>query len=101
MQPSPRSSSFLHRLSLTSPPTTTPAIPIPKLMPLIACFHGGGSNAAVYKEQCSQLEHLLEPDFRFVYFEAPFEHPPGHGMLPAFADYAPFKSWFTRDETGT
>lgn len=70
-------------------------------MPLIACIHGGGSNAAVYKSQCAQLERLLAPEFRLVYFDAPFEHPAGYGVLPAFRDYAPFKSWFKKDETGT
>lgn len=69
-------------------------------MPLIACFHGGGSNSQVYKSQCAQLEHLLAPDFRLVYFDAPFERPAGPGVLPAFRNCGPFKSWFTHDETG-
>lgn len=69
-------------------------------MPLIACIHGGGSTAEIYKSQCAQLERLLAPDFRLVYFDGPFEHPPGYGILPAFRDYAPFKSWFKKDDMG-
>lgn len=70
-------------------------------MKLIACFHGGGSNREIYQIQCAQLEHLLEPDFRLVFFDAPFERSAGPEVLPVFRDYAPFKSWFTQDETGT
>jgi len=70
-------------------------------MPLIACFHGGGSNGEIYRQQCAQLERLLEPEFRLVFFDAPFERSPGPGVLPAFRDYGPFRSWFTQDDTGT
>lgn len=70
-------------------------------MPLIACFHGGGSNGEIYRQQCAQLERLLEPEFRLVFFDAPFERSPGPGILPAFRDYGPFRSWFTQDNAGT
>ncbi|EYE92016.1 uncharacterized protein EURHEDRAFT_518081 [Aspergillus ruber CBS 135680] len=70
-------------------------------MPLIACFHGGGSNGEIYRQQCAQLERLLEPEFRLVFFDAPFERSPGPGVLPAFRDYGPFRSWFTQDNAGT
>jgi hypothetical protein len=69
-------------------------------LPRIACFHGGGSTAAIYKVQCEQLAHLLQNDFQLVFFEGPFERSAGPGVLPVFADYAPFKSWFTQDERG-
>jgi predicted esterase len=69
-------------------------------LPRIACFHGGGSAAAIYKVQCEQLGHLLKNDFQLVFFEGPFERSAGPGVLPVFADYAPFKSWFTQDERG-
>ncbi|KAE8356296.1 serine hydrolase FSH [Aspergillus coremiiformis] len=63
-------------------------------LPRIACFHGGGSNAAIYKVQCSQLAGLLKDDFELVFFDGPFETGPGPGILPAFHDYTPFRSWF-------
>ncbi|RHZ61457.1 uncharacterized protein CDV56_107869 [Aspergillus thermomutatus] len=69
-------------------------------LPRIACFHGGGSTAAIYKVQCEQLAHLLQNDFQLVFFEGPFERSAGPGVLPVFADYAPFRSWFTQDERG-
>lgn len=69
-------------------------------MRLIACFHGGGSNSEVYESQCAQLERLLASNFRLVYFDGPFERAAGPGVLPAFRDSGPFKSWFTQDDTG-
>ncbi|EAW13751.1 uncharacterized protein ACLA_044710 [Aspergillus clavatus NRRL 1] len=69
-------------------------------LPRIACFHGGGSNAAIYKFQCEQLAHLLKNEFQFVFFNGPFERGPGPGVLPVFVNYAPFKSWFTQDDQG-
>ncbi|KAF7155370.1 hypothetical protein CNMCM5623_007441 [Aspergillus felis] len=69
-------------------------------LPRIACFHGGGSSAAIYQIQCEQLAHLLKNDFQLVFFEGPFERGAGPGVLPVFADYAPFKSWFTQDQRG-
>lgn len=68
--------------------------------PRIACFHGGGSNANIYRIQCTRLQHLVSSDLEFVYFEAPFERTAGPGVLPYFADQAPFKTWFKIDERG-
>ncbi|GAB1198720.1 hypothetical protein APSETT444_008048 [Aspergillus pseudonomiae] len=66
-------------------------------LPRIACFHGGGSKGAIYEVQCAQLAGLLKNDFQFVFFDGPFESGPGPGILPAFRDYKPFRSWFKRD----
>jgi Serine hydrolase (FSH1) len=69
-------------------------------LPRIACFHGGGSNSDIFTVQCKRLQKVLENDFEFVYFDAPFERSAGPGVLPAFKDYAPFKTWFKIDENG-
>lgn len=69
-------------------------------LPLIACFHGGGSNASIMSAQCARLQHALQTTFEFTYFDAPFERTAGPGVLPAFRDYAPFKTWFKIDEEG-
>ena len=68
--------------------------------PRIACFHGGGSNSSVYAIQCSRLQAQIDDILEFVYFEAPFERGAGPGILPFFAEYAPFKSWFEADVNG-
>ncbi|PYH92391.1 hypothetical protein BO71DRAFT_357385 [Aspergillus ellipticus CBS 707.79] len=68
--------------------------------PRIACFHGGGSKAAIYDVQCSHLAKLLENDFQLVFFDGPFTRDAGPGILPAFRGYEPYKSWFTKDDTG-
>lgn len=65
---------------------------------LIACFHGGGSNATIFQIQCHRLAEKLKGKFKFVFFDAPFECAPGPGVLPAFKDKAPFRTWFTVDE---
>ncbi|KAL9039979.1 MAG: hypothetical protein Q9214_004662 [Letrouitia sp. 1 TL-2023] len=44
--------------------------------------------------QCARLENALSNDFKFVYFDAPFKSPAGPGVLPAFRDQGPFRSWF-------
>ncbi|PWY76121.1 hypothetical protein BO94DRAFT_538500 [Aspergillus sclerotioniger CBS 115572] len=70
-------------------------------LPRIACFHGGGSNSTIYSIQCAQLSNLLSHDFQLVFFDGPFTRDAGPGVLPAFSNHAPFKSWFTADTTGT
>lgn len=44
--------------------------------------------------QCARLENALSKDFKFVYFDAPFKGIAGPGVLPAFRDQGPFRSWF-------
>lgn len=70
-------------------------------LPLIACFHGGGSNSEIFEIQCFRLQEKLQSDFRFMYFDAPFTCPAGPGVLPAFEDYGPFRTWFKKSEDGT
>lgn len=85
-------------LSLRPDRHRNPAIiTMTKSLPRIACFHGGGSKGAIYEVQCSQLAGLLKNDFQFVFFDGPFESGPGPGVLPAFRDYEPFRSWFKKD----
>ncbi|KAE8153361.1 serine hydrolase FSH [Aspergillus avenaceus] len=73
----------------------------PRNLPRIACFHGGGSNSTIYEVQCAQLSRLLENEFELVYFDGPFLRTPGPGILPAFEDFAPFRSWFKTDGNET
>lgn len=68
--------------------------------PRIACFHGGGSNKAIFRAQCHQLQKELEHEFELVYFNAPFESRAGPDVLPAFSSYAPFRSWFMANDEG-
>lgn len=62
-------------------------------LPRIACFHGGGSNSRVFDSQCKRLQHILLDEYEFVFFDAPFEREAGPGVLPFFADLAPFRTW--------
>lgn len=68
----------------------------------IACFHGGGSSAAIFKVQCDALQRSLSDLFEFVFFEGPFESAAGPGVLPTFAEekYGPYKTWFSKDSQG-
>jgi hypothetical protein len=66
-------------------------------LPRIACFHGGGSNSAIFEFQCQRLQQTLKDDFEFVYFDALYERGPGPGVMPFFEDYAPFRTWFKVD----
>lgn len=48
-------------------------MPVPApTVPKIACFHGGGSNAAILKVQCARIQAMLRDQFEFVYYDAPF-----------------------------
>jgi len=70
-------------------------------LPRIACFHGGGSTAPIFKVQCGRLQGELKNDFEFVFFEGPFDCGAGPGVLPFFNEktYAPYKSWFKSRES--
>lgn len=70
-------------------------------LPRIACFHGGGSNGRILEVQCARLQRVLEKEFEFIYFDAPFDTSPGPGVLPFFDSYAPFKSWVKPGGTET
>ncbi|KAL3477121.1 serine hydrolase FSH [Aspergillus californicus] len=71
-------------------PPSTPKNPLPR----IACFHGAGSNAEIFEIQCSFLSSLLADTITLEFFNGPFPRAAGPGVLPAFADYGPYKSWF-------
>ncbi|KAI1412731.1 serine hydrolase FSH [Hypoxylon sp. FL1857] len=62
-------------------------------LPRILCLHGGGTNARIFRTQCRVLSRMLEPHFRLVYAEAPFESTAGPDVLSVYADYGPFKRW--------
>ncbi|KAF3480539.1 oxidoreductase [Arthroderma uncinatum] len=66
-------------------------------LPRILCLHGGGTNARIFKMQCRVVSHMLEPYFRLVYVEAPFNSMPGPDVLSVYAAYGPFKRWFPED----
>ncbi|KAL6231080.1 hypothetical protein BDW75DRAFT_221119 [Aspergillus navahoensis] len=70
---------------------------MPEPLPRIACFHGSGSNAAIFEIQCSFLSTLVSKQFSLEFFNGPFPRSAGPGVLPAFADYGPYKSWFEPD----
>ncbi|KAL4791332.1 serine hydrolase FSH [Aspergillus venezuelensis] len=60
----------------------------------IACFHGAGSNAQIFEIQCSFLSSLLSPQYTLEFFNGPFTRSAGPGVLPAFDECGPYKSWF-------
>ncbi|KAK6073697.1 citrinin biosynthesis oxidoreductase CtnB [Seiridium cupressi] len=62
-------------------------------LPRILCLHGGGTNAQIFESQCRVISAHLEPYFRLVFAEAPYESTPGPGVTSVYADYAPFKRW--------
>ncbi|KAI1136378.1 serine hydrolase FSH [Hypoxylon sp. FL0543] len=62
-------------------------------LPRILCLHGGGTNARIFRTQCRVLSRMLEPHFRLVFAEAPFESSAGPDVLSVYADYGPFKRW--------
>lgn len=62
-------------------------------LPRILCLHGGGTNARIFTAQCRTLAPKLEPYFRFVYAEAPFDSVPGPDVVSVYAEYGPFKRW--------
>ncbi|KAI0377178.1 serine hydrolase FSH [Hypomontagnella monticulosa] len=62
-------------------------------LPRILCLHGGGTNARIFKAQCRVISRTLEPHFRLVYAEAPFESNAGPDVLSVYAEHGPFKRW--------
>jgi hypothetical protein len=71
-------------------------------LPRVACFHGGGSSAAIYAVQCEALQRQLASTFVFEFFEAPFERDAGPGVLPFFKyeKFGPYKTWFQKTRDG-
>jgi predicted esterase len=71
-------------------------------LPRIACFHGGGSSAAIFSVQCEALKRQLSNVFELVFFEGPYERDAGPGVLPFFSyeKFGPYRTWFSRNERG-
>lgn len=61
--------------------------------PRLLCLHGGGVNAEAFRLQARSLIAALKPYFRLVFADAPFFCEPGPGIIPVFADFAPFRRW--------
>ncbi|KAI1469394.1 serine hydrolase FSH [Daldinia caldariorum] len=62
-------------------------------LPRILCLHGGGTNARIFRAQCRVVSRTLEPYFRMVYAEAPYESSAGPDVLSVYAEHGPFKRW--------
>jgi hypothetical protein len=71
-------------------------------LPRIACFHGGGSSAAIYAFQCETLQKQLANTFEFVFFEGLYECDAGPGVLPFFTyeEFGPYRTWFYKTKNG-
>jgi hypothetical protein len=50
-------------------------------------------NSLVLASQYKRPQHLLAHEYEFVFFDAPFEHKAGPGVLPYFKELAPFRTW--------
>ncbi|KAK0645253.1 Esterase FUS5 [Lasiodiplodia hormozganensis] len=66
--------------------------------PLVICLHGSGSSAAIFHAQARRIRSTLASQFEFLFIDAPFESPPGPGILPFFEDAGPYFRWFTNEE---
>ncbi|EEH16749.2 hypothetical protein PABG_06836 [Paracoccidioides brasiliensis Pb03] len=62
-------------------------------LPSILCLHGSGTSAAIFEVQTARVRRELQNRFSFVFLDAPFETNPGPGVLPVFADAAPYFTW--------
>jgi predicted esterase len=64
----------------------------PDRRPRLLCLHGGGTTAAIFRAQLRAFAAPLAA-FRLVFADAPFLCDAGPGVLPVFADAAPFRRW--------
>jgi predicted esterase len=71
----------------SQPPDAT--LPLPRIL----CLHGGGVTAEAFKLQSRALNSRLKTHFRLVFADGPFLCDPGPGILPVYADFAPFRRW--------
>lgn len=62
-------------------------------LPRILCFHGGGSNARIFRFQCRVLRAHLRSVFRLCFVEAPFDSEAGPDVTLVYRDYGPFRRW--------
>lgn len=73
---------------------TTNGQPDPTLhLPRILCLHGGGVTGDAFRLQARSLINNLKPYFRLVFADGPFFCDPGPGIIPVYADFAPFRRW--------
>ena len=63
-------------------------------LPVLLCFHGGGTSDAIFRAQLRNVSATIREDFEMIYVLAPHEGPAGPGVLPLFADSGPFYWWF-------
>lgn len=64
-----------------------------KSKPRILCFHGAGSSGAIFRAQGRKIFRALQPEFRFVFLNAPFPSVAGPGMRPTYEGSGPFFRW--------
>jgi pimeloyl-ACP methyl ester carboxylesterase len=62
-------------------------------LPRILCLHGGGVTAEAFRLQSRALITRLKSTFRLVFADGPFLCDPGPGIIPVYADFAPFRRW--------
>jgi pimeloyl-ACP methyl ester carboxylesterase len=62
-------------------------------LPRILCLHGGGVTAEAFRLQSRALIAKLNTTFRLVFADGPFLCDPGPGIVPVYADCAPFRRW--------
>ncbi|KAL2069859.1 hypothetical protein VTL71DRAFT_14538 [Oculimacula yallundae] len=65
----------------------------PGSKPALLCLHGGGTNSTIFNIQTIRLQRALSASFEFVFIDAPFEAPPGPGVMPVFEGCGPFFRW--------
>ena len=61
--------------------------------PAILCLHGSGTSGDIFTIQTIRLQRELSQQFRLVFLDAPFEVPPGPGVLPVFEGLGPYLAW--------
>lgn len=61
--------------------------------PTILCLHGGGTSGEIFDCQSIRIQRALQNHFNFLFVNGPFASPPGPGVLPVFADCAPYYAW--------
>jgi pimeloyl-ACP methyl ester carboxylesterase len=73
----------------------------PGKLPTLLCLHGGGTSSMIFNIQSIRIQRALANSFEFLFVDAPFEAPPGPGVMPFFAGCGPFLRWITLNNDGT
>ena len=87
--------------SSSTPLASRPVSPASRQKPRILCLHGGGTSALIFKIQLRNLTRALAPQFNFIFLDAPFTSEAGPGVLPVFADCAPYHRWMPIEDYGS